>query len=244
MIADGVQATQYNIDSFLMMGQSNMAGRGTIGEVPPIVDDRCFMLRNGRWQKMSEPVNPDRAIFGGEFSSGISLAAAFAARYAERTHREVGLIPCADGGTRISQWMPGEVLFDYAVMQAQLAMRSSALQGVLWHQGESDCNDDADVAAYYERFCHMASQLRLQLQNPQLPIIIGELSENITEKWGMSGRNKTMNSVLLRLAQNVPHVTLVSAAGLMLKTDGIHFDAPSCRALGDRYFLAYQSKYL
>jgi len=52
------------IHSFLLIGQSNMAGRGIIGEVPAI-DHRglMFMLRNGRWQPMTEPINPDRQIF-------------------------------------------------------------------------------------------------------------------------------------------------------------------------------------
>jgi hypothetical protein len=31
-----------------------MAGRGRLGEVPPIENDRLFMLRNGRWQPLRE----------------------------------------------------------------------------------------------------------------------------------------------------------------------------------------------
>ena len=54
-------------------------------------------------------------------------------------HVDVGLICCADGGTEPDQWQPGEPLFDHAVYQAKLAMRSSQITGVLWHQGESDC---------------------------------------------------------------------------------------------------------
>ena len=49
--------------SFLMLGQSNMAGRGNFGEVEEINNPLCKMLRNGRWQYMSEPVNPDRGFF-------------------------------------------------------------------------------------------------------------------------------------------------------------------------------------
>lgn len=33
--------------SFLLIGQSNMAGRGDFGEVPEIINNKCFMLRNG-----------------------------------------------------------------------------------------------------------------------------------------------------------------------------------------------------
>ena len=47
-----------------MLGQSNMAGRGDFGEVEEINNPLCYMLRNGRWQPMSEPINPDRHVFG------------------------------------------------------------------------------------------------------------------------------------------------------------------------------------
>ena len=30
--------------SFLLIGQSNMAGRGEFGEVPEIINSKCFML--------------------------------------------------------------------------------------------------------------------------------------------------------------------------------------------------------
>ena len=87
------------VHSFLLIGQSNMAGRGDIGQVKPIRNPLCYMLRMGRWQPMCEPVNPDRAIFEGRFRSGISLAASFADEYARAYQRPVGLIPCADRRT-------------------------------------------------------------------------------------------------------------------------------------------------
>ena len=48
------------IYSFLMVGQSNMAGRGDFGEVPVIEDARMLMLRNGHWVPMSEPIKTDK----------------------------------------------------------------------------------------------------------------------------------------------------------------------------------------
>lgn len=50
------------IHSFLMVGQSNMAGRGFLKDVPPICNERIKMLRNGRWQIMTEPINFDRPL--------------------------------------------------------------------------------------------------------------------------------------------------------------------------------------
>ncbi|MGW7768639.1 sialate O-acetylesterase, partial [Bacillus velezensis] len=43
------------IKSFLMLGQSNMAGRGFLNEADPIYNEKIKMLRNGQWQMMTEP---------------------------------------------------------------------------------------------------------------------------------------------------------------------------------------------
>ena len=44
--------------SVLLIGQSNMAGRGYLHEVTPIYNENIFMLRNGRWQIMTEEAVP------------------------------------------------------------------------------------------------------------------------------------------------------------------------------------------
>lgn len=67
--------------SVLMIGQSNMAGRGFINEVPMICNERIQMLRNGKWQMMTEPINYDRPI------SGVSLAGSFAAMWVHGKQR-------------------------------------------------------------------------------------------------------------------------------------------------------------
>ena len=38
------------IESFLMIGQSNIAGREEFGEVEAIENDDCFTLRMGLWE--------------------------------------------------------------------------------------------------------------------------------------------------------------------------------------------------
>ena len=107
------------IHSFLMVGQSNMAGRGDLTPENALAPSDCFMLRMGRWQPLHEPINPDRP------ESGASLAASFAEQYS-REVAPIGLIPCADGGTSITEWQRGDLLFDHAVMQAKLAARTKA----------------------------------------------------------------------------------------------------------------------
>ena len=105
------------IHSFLLIGQSNMAGRGNPAEVELVSDKRIRIMRNGRWQSMFRPINPDRSF------SGVNLAEKFAQRYAETYDVSVGLVCCADGGTKLSQWQPGSLLFDNAVNNARLAQR-------------------------------------------------------------------------------------------------------------------------
>ena len=112
-----------------------MAGRGELEGAPALKTNggKLKVLRNGRWQTMFRPVNPDRPF------SGTCLAESFAKAYSDdHPDVEVGIIPCADGGTALHQWKKGSLLFDNAVYQTRLALRTSHLVGILWHQGEGD----------------------------------------------------------------------------------------------------------
>lgn len=237
MIFDGNQENMH-VASVLMIGQSNMAGRGNMEDVPPIRDKRCFVLRNARWQPMREPVNPDRAIFEGMYRSGVSLASSFARDYAQHFDAPVGLIPCADGGTTLNQWMPGEILYDHAVCITKLAQRSSKLTAIIWHQGESDCSSNELVESYQRRFAEMITQLRKDLGAEDVPVILGEIHPDIKQMY-TGGRQIRMNQVFAQIAASLPHCAVASARDLQLKPDGLHFDAKSCREFGSRYFQKY-----
>ena len=238
MIKDGINSND-NITSFLLMGQSNMAGRGEFSDVDPIDNDRCLMLRMGRWQKMSEPINPDRAIWGVRFHSGVGLSASFADEYTGKYSNSAGLIPCADGGTKLSQWMPGELLFDHAVYMATLAKRTSKIGAVLWHQGESDCVN-LDTEKYKKDFIEMIKALREKLDDKKLPVIIGELSEYITLNWVDEGAPKKLNKAFHEISEELDNCAVVSSEELELKADGIHFNAKSLREFGRRYFREFE----
>ena len=237
-IKDGNFIGGEDLRSFLMIGQSNMAGRGEFADVEPIDNSCCYMLRNGRFLKMREPVNPDRAIFEGRFHSGTSLAASFADELANEKKWRVGLIPCADGGTYIDEWQPGEILYEHAVFMTKLAMKNSTLSGILWHQGESDCENDELLYSYTEKLKKLVASLRRDLDCPDLPFIAGELSEKITRKF--IKRVPEFNRRLHEVAKEIPNFAVVSSDGLELKPDGIHFNAVSLRVFGKRYFEVYK----
>ncbi len=227
--------------SFLLIGQSNMAGRGDMGEVEPIDNPLCKMLRNGRFQKMSEPINPDRGVFTGTYRSGIGLSASFADAYAKEYGEEIGLIPCADGGSSLSEWQPGEILFDHAVMQTKLALRSSTLGGILWHQGEADGRPDR-APLYYDRFVKMITEMKRQLGVGDVPVIVGELSK--FQKFRPKADPpsiEVVNDALRACAMNLPNTAFVPSDGLTARVDGLHFCSASYREFGLRYFAAYKN---
>jgi hypothetical protein len=223
------------IRSFLMIGQSNMAGRGFLRDVTPICDEHIKVLRNGRWHMMFEPVNYDRP------SAGIGPAASFAAAWRlEHPDGEIGLIPCADGGTSLDDWAVGGQLFDHAVAQAKLAQRISRLDGILWHQGESDCFPERALV-YGEKLGLIIEALRRELDAAAVPLIAGGLGEYLTS--GIYGSYFTtypqVNDALERLTLESENCYFVTAAGLTSNPDGVHTDAHSQRLFGIRYFEAY-----
>ena len=230
--------------AFLLIGQSNMAGRGDFGEVEEIHNPLCKMLRNGRWQPMSEPINPDRGVFI-YYHSGVGLSASFADEYAKYYGEEVGLIPCADGGTALSEWQPGGALFANTVAQCRLAQEyaNAEIVGILWHQGESDSSTEQLALAYHDRFMTMLTALKKEIGlSDDVPVLIGELGEYLKDyKDGVLAYFEKVNDTLRQIAKELPSSAFVSAKGLTAKYDGIHFSSASYREFGKRYFEAYKS---
>ncbi|MBU3076071.1 sialate O-acetylesterase [Clostridium estertheticum] len=226
------------VKSFLMLGQSNMAGRGFIHEVTPIYNERIQMLRNGRWQMMTEPINYDRPV------SGISLAASFADAWCLQNQEDtIGLIPCAEGGSTLDEWAVDKVLFRHAITEAKFAMKSSDLTGILWHQGETD-SMNGNYKVYYKKLLLIIEALRKELNAPDIPLIIGGLGDFLGKKGFGKGciEYKFINRELQKFTVEQDNCYFVTASGLTSNTDGIHIDAISQRKFGMRYFEAFSNK--
>ena len=234
MFNDGIDTTDEKIYSILMIGQSNMSGRGELKQDAQINNPNCFMFRMGRWQKMCEPINADRPYFGISFPSGACLATSFADKLASDFNIKVGLIPSADGGTCMDEWERGTPLYDHAVMLAKLAMRTSKLIGIIWHQGESDCGSEDQAKAHKQKFINMITSLRKDLGAEDIPVIVGELATNYAR---VSNANaKIINEQYREIASQLNGIKVVSAENLELKADGLHFNLNSLREFGIRYY--------
>lgn len=221
--------------SILMIGQSNMAGRGFINEVPMICNERILMLRNAGWQMMAEPINYDRP------NAGIGLAGSFAAMWCmEHEGEQIGLIPCAEGGSSLDDWAVDKNLFKNAVIQAGFAMQDSELIGILWHQGESD-SYGGGYQTYYKKLQVIIESLRKELNAFEVPLIIGGLGDFLGKNgFGLNCTEyELVNEQLLKFAREQENSSFVTAEGLTPNPDGIHMDAVSQRRFGVRYYEAF-----
>lgn len=221
--------------SILMIGQSNMAGRGFINEVPMICNERILMLRNAGWQMMAEPINYDRP------NAGIGLAGSFAAMWCmEHEGEQIGLIPCAEGGSSLDDWAVDKNLFKNAVIQAGFAMQDSELIGILWHQGESD-SYGGGYQTYYKKLQVIIESLRKELNAFEVPLIIGGLGDFLGKNgFGLNCTEyEFVNEQLLKFAREQENSCFVTAEGLTPNPDGIHMDAVSQRRFGVRYYEAF-----
>ena len=222
--------TAGKLHMYLLIGQSNMVGRDATGIENQTPDPRVGSLdATGHWVIAIEPLYTG----GNGFGPGTFFAASLLANHPQG---KIGLIPCAVGGTALSHWVKGGDLYETALKRAKLAASAGILDGVLWHQGESDALD-ADLANTYEaRLVKMLLDLRADLGRPNLPIVVGQLGAFVQEPYV-----DTVRAAIKDTARIVPNVGYADSAGLTDKGDHLHFSVASQKEMGARYAAAMQS---
>ncbi len=215
------QEAPKNMKLFLLIGQSNMAGRGKIEEQDKVTNPDIFMLtKDLKWVIAKDPVHFDKG------AAGVGLCSEFARDVFKADPKSpIGLIPCAMGGSSLDQWQPGKPLYVTAISRAKEAMKQGSLAGILWHQGESDAKPES-IATYPARFETMITQLRKELGAENVPVLIGEIIPG-------HGNHDAVNIALAETAKKTPNAALVSSADLGKKQ--LHYDSADYRALGKRY---------
>ncbi len=226
---------------YLLVGQSNMAGRGTVEAQDLSINPRVLMLdKDGRWVAAMDPLHTDKPTV-----AGVGLGTTFGKVMAEADPEVViGLIPCAVGGTSVSQWQKGAdpvqpwgKLYDNAIGRAKLALRDGVLMGILWHQGEAD-SSTANIAAYQERLTKLVADFRADLDAPDVPFVAGMLGVWDPQRHG--GR-QAFNENLKSLPTWFANAAVVDSTGLEHRGDSTHFNSASQREFGRRYAQALQS---
>lgn len=218
-----------DLQLFLLIGQSNMAGRGQVTPADGQTHPRIFMLdKTNAWVPAQDPVHFDKPKV-----AGVGLCSEFARRAAaEAPQAKIGLLPCAFGGTTLEQWKPGGDLYTNAVARTRAALKNGSLAGILWHQGEGDCAPQKRTT-YPARFAAMIAQLRSDLGANDVPVIVGQLGT-------FNASYLPFNAMLPQVTNAVPRCALVSSEGLGANSDNVHFSREALIEFGARYFKAYE----
>jgi hypothetical protein len=228
---DDLDFTDSSFDLYLLIGQSNMAGRGLITE--EFIDQQdplVFMLnKENAWVPAKNPLHFDKPSIAGVgpgLSFGISMAK-------KNPAHKIGLIPCAVGGTSIDVWKPGAFdkatkthPYDDMVVRLQEAEKSGVLKGIIWLQGESDSSPEK-AALYLDKLKELIERIRTLAGSNSVPFVAGELGR-------YKDQYQNINVVLKQLPAQVSNTAIASSKGLKDKGDKTHFDSPSAKKMGER----------
>ena len=227
---------------FLLVGQSNMAGRGIVDNAGKTTHPRVLMFnKKGEWKPAVDPLHFDKPNI-----VGVGPGRAFANAVADADPEiVVGLIPCAVGGSPISAWQRGAYYeptkshpWDDALARAELALKDGQLKGILWHQGESDSKPGL-AEQYEQKLRDLIARFRKKLGAADVPFIVGQMGIFKERPWNEA--KKRVDQVHRELPEKMAQTGFASAEKLSHKGDEVHFDTASARTLGRLYFEAWQA---
>jgi hypothetical protein len=219
---------------FLLLGQSNMAGYPKAQTADKVMNDRVKVLgyddcsatgrKTDQWQAAVPPLHE---CWNGALGPGDYFGKTLVDVVAQAD--TIGLVPCAISGEKIETFLKvGGTKYDWIVARARLAQQAGGIiEGILFHQGESNCGDPA----WPGKVNTLVQDLRADLKLGSAPFLAGELVPD--------GACAKHNSLIDQLPSVITHAYVVSAQGLVLDPADtqwrLHFDHDSQVTLGKRY---------
>lgn len=234
---------QKKYDLYLLIGQSNMSGRGEIEEEDRIPFDRVFCLNKQLiWIKAADPIHFDKP------NAGVGLAKSFGQEMSENyPDALIGLIPCAVGGSSIEHWQPGVLYeqtisypWDDMVERLGFALQYGELKGILWHQGEGNSTPEK-CQEYSQKLLDLIYRVRAEVDGKEIHFVAGELGKFFVKKNKEEYPDmKNCPAIVVikstkEVIRKVPNAGFVFSNGLESDGGDIHFNSESYRELGVRY---------
>jgi len=226
-------------DVYLLIGQSNMAGRGKM-----ILPQDTLKALESVWLlgpddlpvPAKNPLNQYSTIRKSIGMQQICPGTAFSEMMYKHNGRKILLVVNAKGGSNLNEWLEGTLFYNEAVRRGKAAMKYGTLKGILWHQGCADSSNKG-VASYLERLAPMVEALRRDLgPGDKIPFIAGELA------YWRPGSDR-FNEMIHNVVDVIPNSAWVSADGCgPLKPESLgtshpdpHFSRDGQLLLGKRY---------
>lgn len=218
-----------------------MSGRGGVTQSPkgtktfdgigPDPDPRvhCFNAA-GHWLEAKEPMHAD---IDTTKVNGVGPGLIFAKELLTLqppSGNEIGLVPCAIGGTSMDEWLPDTVLYKKMVDRALKSVgkfpssdgRIVRLRGLLWYQGESDTDSMKVVEDFPSKLRNFFTTFWNQIGAPQ-DFIIQQVQVTCRIKEVTKYVEQLRHAQLdVGAAMQNPRVWTVDASGLLMNDDGMH----------------------
>lgn len=236
-------------DIYLLIGGSNMEGRGFLFDKDRTVMDGAFLL-NDRDEIVpaKEPLNIFSSVRKKSSVQGMTVGRSFAMDLHRATGRKILLVVNARGGSSARLWSdysahdradsrwddkfpdgePVPSLYDEAVRRTKAAMKHGQVKAVLFQQGEADSHEKY-APLWLDKVAGLAQSLRLDLRlGRKVPFLVGEVPYDFK-------RSGAINSEIRRIADAVPAADWVSAEGCNTNRDKTHFSRQGVTQMGHRY---------
>ncbi|HMC65279.1 MAG TPA: sialate O-acetylesterase [Gemmataceae bacterium] len=226
-------------DLWVLAGQSNMQGVGDLIDVTPPHPKVMSFEMNGRWVRAQEPLHwwlldPVRQKTN---PTGAGLGLPFAVALVQKTKVPIGLLPCAVGGTYMTQWDPAKKSLGrsslYGAMLDQVKKAGGKVKGMLWYQGEAE-RDEATFKVYPKVFEAFIAAVREDLHQPDLPFYFVQIGRLVAVENARGW--KAVQETQRLLPERVPNTAVISVIDLELD-DFIHVGTQGLKRAGERLAL-------
>lgn len=216
--------TQDNNISYILLGQSNMAGQGKVSELgkqKQLLPKNVHFYLNGSIAKIST-----QEKFGPE----VSFAHAISSVYPRKT---INIIKFAPGGSLMKDWLENGHHYQTLKKQLNRISKNKSLNptAILWMQGERDTKSSHLAKSYPAHLTKFIRKIRQDFKNPNLTFIIGRVS--IPELFRPAVKQIRQAQELV--SKKVPHVRLFSTDLLKKNTDKVHFSTKGQLRLGQLF---------
>jgi sialate O-acetylesterase len=188
------------------------------------------------WTKFKEQYEKTREQSKKEPIGSVGPGIYFAQKVFRSTNHAIGLIPCAIGGSTISQWNPGKkYLGDSSLYGATINKINAVggkIKGIIWYQGESEAMLQ-DTKTYETKFLDIIDSFRKDLNNPNLPILYVQIGKFNNKDAAMDKAWENIREIQRDVLKKRSNVFMVTGIDLPLD-DCVHLSTDGQKRLGNR----------
>ncbi|MCF8381592.1 MAG: T9SS type A sorting domain-containing protein [Bacteroidales bacterium] len=219
-----ITITKEELEIFLALGQSNMAGRADIDDNTDPIEGAWLLNDEDVWIPAVNPMNLYSNIRKDAEFQLLGPSYAFAKTMAEYIDKPICVIVNARGGTSLSAFSEGGEYNQPMMDRIRKANDFGTVKAAIWHQGESN---SSSFGSYLTTLNKLVVDIR-EAVNSNLYFVAGQLGP-----WGT--KYELFNNNLTTIQSFVDNADYAINERLWHLGDETHFNTPSQLLLGSRY---------